>query len=296
MVDKRGLRFPQAGLSRDQPLGRGDGRRGGRPRRAHAGQGALLREADLERALARRTSSPPIPSSSARPSSENGANLVRGMRMLAEDVEAGSGELKLRQSDPSKFKVGENIAVTPGKVVFRNDLIELIQYAPATETVFKRPLLIVPPWINKFYILDLNPREELHPLGVAQGLTVFCISWVNPDERQAEKGFDDYMRRASSPRSTRSSRRPASARSPRSAIASAARCSRSPSPTWPRKGDERIESATFFTTQVDFTLCGRPEGLCRRGACPRRRGEDAPAAISKARTWRTPSTCCGRTT
>ncbi len=85
------------------------------------------------------------------------------------------------------------MAVTPGEVVFRNDLIELIQYAPTTETVFKRPLLIVPPWINKFYILDLNPQKSFIKWMVDQGLTVFCISWVNPDERHAEKDFESYM-------------------------------------------------------------------------------------------------------
>ncbi len=91
---------------------------------------------------------------------ENGANLVRGMKMLAEDVEAGGGELRVRQTDQGQFKVGVNMASTPGEVVFRNDLIELIQYAPQTETVLKRPLLIVPPWINKYYILDLNKDKS----------------------------------------------------------------------------------------------------------------------------------------
>src|SRR3954462_1040640 len=125
---------------------------------------------------------------------ESGANLVRGMKMLAEDIEAGKGELKMRQSDPERFQVGVNTAVSPGKVVFRNDLIELIQYAPSSETVLKRPLLIVPPWINKFYVLDLNPEKSFIRWAVSQGLTVFVISWVNPDARHAEKGFGDYMR------------------------------------------------------------------------------------------------------
>ena len=125
---------------------------------------------------------------------QNGDNLVRGMKMLAEDIEAGNGRLKLRQSDDSKFKVGENMATTPGKVVYRNDLFELIQYTPTTESVFKRPLLIVPPWINKFYILDLNPEKSFIRWAVSQGLTVFVISWVNPDERLAEKSFGSYMK------------------------------------------------------------------------------------------------------
>ena len=125
---------------------------------------------------------------------ENGANLVRGARMLAEDVEAGGGELRLRQTDARNFEVGVNLATTPGKVVLRNDLIELIQYAPSTETVLRRPLLIVPPWINKFYILDLNPEKSFIRWAVSQGVTVFVISWVNPDSRHASKGFDAYMK------------------------------------------------------------------------------------------------------
>jgi polyhydroxyalkanoate synthase len=125
---------------------------------------------------------------------ESGENLVRGLKMLAEDIEAGKGKLRIRQSDARAFKLGVNLATTPGKVVFRNDLIELIQYAPTTPDVLKRPLLIVPPWINKFYILDLNPEKSFIRWAVAQGLTVFVISWINPDERHADKGFEAYMR------------------------------------------------------------------------------------------------------
>ena len=125
---------------------------------------------------------------------ENAGNLVRGMHMLAEDIKAGGGELKIRQSDASKFKLGENLATTPGKVIHENDLCQLIQYEPTTKKVLKRPLLIVPPWINKFYILDLNPEKSFIRWCVEQGHTVFVISWVNPDEHQAKKSFEDYMR------------------------------------------------------------------------------------------------------
>jgi polyhydroxyalkanoate synthase subunit PhaC len=124
---------------------------------------------------------------------ESGDNLVRGLKMLAEDIQAGHGRLRIRQSDARAFKLGVNLAATPGKVVFRNALIELIQYEPTTPQVYKRPLLIVPPWINKFYVLDLNPEKSFIRWAVAQGLTVFVISWVNPDERHADKGFDSYM-------------------------------------------------------------------------------------------------------
>ncbi|HEY4773766.1 MAG TPA: class I poly(R)-hydroxyalkanoic acid synthase [Xanthobacteraceae bacterium] len=126
--------------------------------------------------------------------SSNAENLVRGMHMLAEDIAAGDGDLRIRQSDPTKFEVGRNLAISPGKVIYQNELMQLIQYAPATASVLKMPLLIVPPWINKFYILDLTPEKSLIKWCVDQGLTVFCISWVNPDERLARKGFDDYMR------------------------------------------------------------------------------------------------------
>ncbi|HLX97457.1 MAG TPA: class I poly(R)-hydroxyalkanoic acid synthase [Roseiarcus sp.] len=124
---------------------------------------------------------------------ESGENLARGLKMLAEDIEAGHGTLRIRQSDARAFRLGVNLAATPGKVMFRNALIELIQYEPATPEVFKRPLLIVPPWINKFYVLDLNPEKSFIGWAVAQGLTVFVISWVNPDERHADKDFDSYM-------------------------------------------------------------------------------------------------------
>jgi polyhydroxyalkanoate synthase len=121
-------------------------------------------------------------------------NLARGMQMLAEDIEAGGGDLKIRQSDASQFEVGRNLAVSPGKVIFENELMQLIQYAPATPTVLKRPLLIVPPWINKFYVLDLTPEKSFIKWCVDQGVTVFVISWVNPDARHANMDFEDYMR------------------------------------------------------------------------------------------------------
>ena len=124
----------------------------------------------------------------------NAENLARGMHMLAEDITAGGGDLKIRQSDAANFEVGRNLATTPGKVILQNDLMQLIQYAPSTPTVLKTPLLIVPPWINKFYVLDLTPEKSFIKWCVDQGLTVFVISWVNPDARLAHMGFEDYMR------------------------------------------------------------------------------------------------------
>ena len=123
----------------------------------------------------------------------NGENLVKGLDNLLADIERGKGELSIRQSADG-FVLGENIATAPGKVVFRNSLIELLQYDAVTEQVHERPLLIFPPWINKFYILDLRPENSFIRWLTAQGYTVFVVSWANPDESQAELGFEDYMR------------------------------------------------------------------------------------------------------
>ena len=184
---------------------------------------------------------------------ENGENLVRGMHMFAEDVEAGKGQLKIRQSDPSKFELGVNMAVTPGKVVFRGDLFELIQYTPTTPDVYKRPLLIVPPWINKYYVLDLNPEKSFVRWAVSQGLTVFIISWVNPDERQAEKSFEDYMKEG-----VMAALDAIEAATGERQVTAIGYCVGGTLLAvtlafMAQKGDNRIASATFFTTQVDFT-------------------------------------------
>src|SRR4030081_979220 len=124
----------------------------------------------------------------------SGDNLVRGMKMLAEDIETGHGSLRIRQSHPSNLVVGVNMATTPGKVIYQNELMQLIQYAPSTESVLRTPLLIVPPWINKFYILDLRPGKSFIKWCVDQGVTVFVISWVNPDKRLGTKTWDDYVK------------------------------------------------------------------------------------------------------
>ncbi|MGL5165911.1 MAG: PHA/PHB synthase family protein [Afipia sp.] len=123
----------------------------------------------------------------------NGDNLVRGMTMLAEDIEAGHGTLKIRQS-AANLEVGRDLALTPGKVIYQNEIMQLIQYEPTTESVLRTPLLIVPPWINKFYILDLNRQKSFVQWCVNQGITVFLISWVNPDKKLGGKTFEDYMR------------------------------------------------------------------------------------------------------
>ncbi len=125
--------------------------------------------------------------------SSNAENLVTGMTQLLKDLE-DSGELfKIKQTDLGAFAVGKNLAMTPGKVVYKNEIVELIQYEPTTESVFSIPLLIVPPWINKYYILDLVPKKSFVRWLVEQGFTVFVVSWVNPDQRLGHKTFEDYM-------------------------------------------------------------------------------------------------------
>jgi polyhydroxyalkanoate synthase len=123
-----------------------------------------------------------------------GQNLVKGLNNLLEDVTRGGGDqLQLRMTDENAFKLGVNIATTPGKVVFQNDLIQLIQYYPANGPVFRRPLLVIPPWINKYYILDLREKNSYIKWAVGQGHTVFVVSWVNPDKKLAHKTFDNYL-------------------------------------------------------------------------------------------------------
>ena len=122
-----------------------------------------------------------------------GENLLTGLSNLLDDLERGKGKLRVKMTDLDRFKLGENVAVTPGKVIFQNDLMQLLQYTPSTDTVFKRPLLLIPPWINKYYILDLRPKNSFIKWAVEQGHTVFVISWVNPDEKLAHKDFENYM-------------------------------------------------------------------------------------------------------
>jgi polyhydroxyalkanoate synthase len=187
---------------------------------------------------------------------ESGENLVLGLKMMAEDIKAGKGNLRIRHVDARALQLGVNMANTPGKVIFRNELIELIQYESSTPQVYRRPLLIVPPWINKFYILDLNPEKSFIRWAVAPGLTVFVISWVNPDERLADKGFEAYMRegiltaldfveQATGEREVTAIGYCVGGTLLAAALAYMAAV-----------GDDRVKSATFFTTQIDFTDAG----------------------------------------
>jgi len=122
-----------------------------------------------------------------------GDNLVKGLQNMLADLERGRGQLQITMTDLNAFKPGENIAVTPGKVIYQSELLQLIQYNPSTPTVCQRPFLFVSPWINKFYIMDMRPKNSMVKWMVDQGFTVFMTSWVNPDEQLAHKTFDDYM-------------------------------------------------------------------------------------------------------
>jgi polyhydroxyalkanoate synthase len=186
----------------------------------------------------------------------NADNLVRGMHMLAEDIQRGGGHLRISQSDSSMFEVGRNLAITPGKIIYQNELMQLIQYTPSTETVLKRPILIVPPWINKFYVLDLTPEKSFIKWCVDQGLTVFCISWVNPDERLAQKTFEDYVRQG--PLAALDAIKQAIGEEKVHAIGYCVGGTllAITLATMAAQHDDRIVSATLFASQVDFTYAG----------------------------------------
>jgi polyhydroxyalkanoate synthase len=185
-----------------------------------------------------------------------GENLIKGLNNLLSDLERGRGKLRIKMTDMEAFRIGENIAVSPGKVVYQNELMQLIQYSPATEKVLKRPLLIVPPWINKFYILDLRPKNSLVRWAVSQGHTVFMVSWVNPDERLAEKGFDDYMKDG-----ILDALSAIEAATGENAVNAIGYCLGgtllSSTLAWMAAHDDnRIKSATFFVTLMDFRESG----------------------------------------
>ncbi len=129
----------------------------------------------------------------ARTMEVNGGNFISGMKQFLADLEQGESILNITSTDPHYFKIGENIACTKGYVIYQNDLMQLIQYSPTTEKTYQYPLLIIPPWINKYYILDLQQENSLVKWLVDQGLTVFMISWVNPTQEHREKSFSHYM-------------------------------------------------------------------------------------------------------
>ena len=188
--------------------------------------------------------------------SSHGESIARGIENFAADIERGGGQLAISQTDLDQFKVGENVATAPGKVVFQNDLIQLLQFAPSTETVCETPLLIFPPWINKFYIMDLRPENSMIRWLTAQGLTVFVTSWVNPDVELASKTFEDYLdegiyaaidavQRQTGVKSVNTVGYCIGGTLLSCALAHMA-----------ARGDKRVSSATFFAAQQDFSEAG----------------------------------------
>ncbi len=186
----------------------------------------------------------------------NARNLVEGLERLERDIEAGGGRLRISQTDRRAFELGRNVATTPGKVIYQNEVMQLIQYEPSTKTVAKFPLLIVPPWINKYYILDLNPAKSFIRWAVAQGLTVLVISWVNPDAEHSHWTFGDYMHKGffaacdAAQRATGAPKLNAAGYCVGGSLVAAGLAYMA------AKGDQRINSVTFFATQVDFEKAG----------------------------------------
>jgi polyhydroxyalkanoate synthase len=186
----------------------------------------------------------------------DGATLRKGFGNLLDDMERGRGRLRISLTQADAFELGRDLAVTPGKVVFQNELAQIIQYAPSTDQVLRRPLLIVPPWINKYYVLDLQPKNSFIRWAVDQGQTVFVISWVNPDPPLGEKSFDDYLlegpltaldviRETTGEREVNALGYCIGGTLLASTLAHLA-----------AKKDDRVHSATFFTTMVDFAEPG----------------------------------------
>jgi poly[(R)-3-hydroxyalkanoate] polymerase subunit PhaC len=183
-------------------------------------------------------------------------NLVQGMTNLVRDVERSGEMLNISQTDVSAFEVGRNVATAPGKVIFQNDIIQLIQYEPTTEKVHARPLLIVPPWINKFYILDLGPEKSFIRFAVSKGFTVFVVSWVNPDQRHALKTFEDYMREGVLAAADAVKRETGSDKSNVIGYCVGGTLLGTTLAYLAARGEDPFASATFFAAQVDFTKAG----------------------------------------
>lgn len=187
----------------------------------------------------------------------HGQNLIKGLTNLVEDLERGGGELEISKTQYDAFEIGKNLATTEGSIIFENELMQLIQYAPSTNQVYKTPLLIVPPWINKYYILDMRPDNSFIKWAVDEGHTVFCISWVNPDKKLAKKGFGCYIEDgliaaldaielATGEKSTNVVGYCIGGTLLATGLAYMAA----------QKQDKRIASATFLTTLIDFRRAG----------------------------------------
>lgn len=182
-----------------------------------------------------------------------GANLIKGMEQLSHDLKDSFGGLNIAMSDSSAFKVGQNVATTPGSIVYENDLIQLIQYTPTTKSTFKTPLLVIPPFINKYYILDLREKNSYLKWLVDQGHTVFCISWVNPGPSLKHKGFSDYMQEG--PLAALDAITEATGETDVNAIGYCLGGTLLAATLgyMKKKNDKRIKSATYLATLIDFS-------------------------------------------
>ena len=225
----------------------------------------------------------------------DGQNLVRGLALLAEDLERSADQLNIRLTDESAFELGD-LALTPGRVVQRTELYELIQYSPTTETVARTPVLIVPPFINKYYILDMRPQNSLVAWLVAQGQTVFMISWRNPGPAQADIDLDDYVVDG-----VIAALDGVEAATGEREVHGIGYCiggtALSLAMGWlaARRQKQRVRSATLFTTLLDFSQPGNLASSSTNPSLRRWKPRTKPRASWTGASWRSPSACCGKT-
>ncbi|PTL83710.1 alpha/beta hydrolase [Vitiosangium sp. GDMCC 1.1324] len=185
-----------------------------------------------------------------------GRNLVRGMERLREDVERGQGMLVPRMVEPRAFELGRDLAATPGEVIYETPLFQLIQYRPSTPCVYRRPLVIIPPWINKYYVLDLRPENSFIRWAVERGYTVFLLSWINPDERFAEMDLEDYLLQGLVPALDAVERATGERQVLALGYCSGGTLLAAALAWWAARGEERVHCATLLAAQVDFSEPG----------------------------------------
>ncbi len=186
----------------------------------------------------------------------HGQNLIKGFNNLLRDMEDGDGKLRIKMTDTTAFEMGKNVATTPGKVVYQNQLMQLLQFTPTTEKVLKRPFLIVPPWINKYYILDLREKNSFIKWATDQGHSVFVISWVNPDEKQAELNFDAYMEQGVLEAVEQVVQQTGQKEMNAAGYCLGGTLLATTLAYMAAKKDKRIASGTFFTSMLDFSAPG----------------------------------------
>ena len=186
----------------------------------------------------------------------NGQSVVQGLKNLQRDLDPATSQLSIMMSDPDAFELGKNIATTPGKVVYQNDLMQLIQYEPTTAKVHERPLVIAPPWINKYYILDLQAKNSFIAWAVEQGYTVFVISWVNPDSQLGDKTFEDYMQEGILDALDAVEQATGVKEVSMIGYCIGGTLLSATLAYMAETGDDRIKAATFFASQADFSEAG----------------------------------------